>query len=90
MPVFNTGIKQLHKIGGGLLVMKITLKTSRTFTEVRAASILISGLKKKMNRFTNMQNKHQTQESTRQSVMSAHTNTYTHGAHSMRTRWATC
>lgn len=44
MPVFNTGIKQLHKIGGGLLVMKITLKTSRTFTEVRAASILISGL----------------------------------------------
>lgn len=47
MPVFNTGIKQLHKIGGGLLVMKITLKTSRTFTEVRAASILISGLKKK-------------------------------------------
>lgn len=31
MPVFNTGIKQLHKIGGGLLVMKDNIKNFQNF-----------------------------------------------------------
>lgn len=31
MPVFNTRIKQLHRIGGGLLVMKDNIKNFQNF-----------------------------------------------------------